>query len=208
MVFVFDLNCVFIMDTVFRQHLEKVIELTDEEYDYISSHFTSKKLKKHNFVVQEGLPVNYEYFVVGGLLKASYLNEQGKEHILQFAMENWWVTDYHAFVMQTPATLNIDCIEDVELLMLSFTNKRKLCTESHKMEHFFRMKTTMGYISLQQRILSLLNSDAQSRYRQFFSLYPQLFQRIPKALIASYLGVSRETLSRMSHAEPGQGADR
>jgi CRP-like cAMP-binding protein len=72
------------MHPVFRQHLEKVIELTDEEYDYISSHFTNKKLKKHNFVIQEGLPVNHEYFVISGLLKASYLNEQGKEHILQF----------------------------------------------------------------------------------------------------------------------------
>jgi CRP-like cAMP-binding protein len=186
------------MQADFRQHLEKIIALTDEEYAHIYSHFTVKKLKKHQFAIQEGSPVNNEYFVVSGLMKASYTNEQGKEHIIQFAMENWWVTDYQAFVMQTPATLNIDCIEDVELLSLSLSNKKKLCAESHKMEHFFRIKTTMGYISLQQRILSFMNDDAQSRYRQLFSLYPQLFQRVPKALVAAYLGVSRETLSRMS----------
>jgi CRP-like cAMP-binding protein len=186
-----------IMRADLRQHLEKIIDLTDEEFEHISSHFTVKKLRRHNFLVQEANPVNYEYFVVKGLVKAYYTNQEGKEHIIQFAMENWWVTDYQAFVMQAPATLNIDCIEDVELLSISFANKKKLCAELHKMEHFFRIKTTLGYVSLQQRILSLMNDDAQSRYRQLFSLYPQLFQRIPKALIAAYLGVSRETLSRM-----------
>jgi CRP-like cAMP-binding protein len=187
------------MQADFRQHLEQVIALTDEEYAYIFSHFTSKKFKKHNFVVQEGAAAGFEYFVVSGLMKASYTNELGKEHIIQFAMENWWVTDYPAFVTQTPATINIDCIEDVDLLVLSFANKKKLCAESHKMEHFFRIKTTLGYIGLQQRILSFMKNDTRSRYQQLFSLYPQLFQRIPKALIASYLGVSRETLSRMSN---------
>ena len=193
----FYFNCL-IMRADLREHIERIVALTDEEFEYIFAHFTSKKLKKHQFVVQDGSPVNYEYFVVNGLLKASFVNDGGKEHILQFAMENWWVTDYQAFVRQTPATLNIDCVEDVELLSLSFANKQKLCSESHKMEHFFRMKTTLGYISLQQRILSLMNDDALSRYRQLFAAHPQLFQRIPKALIASYLGVSRETLSRMS----------
>ena len=187
------------MNTAFRQHLEEIIGLTDEEFDYIFSHFTTKKIKKHQFVVQEGHPVNHEYFVVSGLLKASYSNDRGKEHILQIAMENWWVTDYRAFMTQTPATLNIDCIENVELLTISFIDKKKLCAQSHKVEHFFRIKTTLGYISLQQRILSLMNDDAQSRYQQLLALYPELFQRIPKALIASYLGVSRETLSRISN---------
>jgi CRP-like cAMP-binding protein len=187
------------MQADFREHVEKIVALADKEFEYILAQFTSKKLKKHQFVVQEGSPVNYEYFVVSGLLKASFVNEDGKEHIIQFAMENWWVTDYQAFVRQTPATLNIDCIEDVELLSISFANKQKLCAEFHQMEHFFRMKTTLGYISLQQRVLSLMNDDAQSRYRQLFALHPQLFQRVPKALIASYLGVSRETLSRMSN---------
>ena len=190
-------NCL-IMRADLREHIERIVALTDEEFEYIFAHFTGKKLKKHQFVVQDGSPVNYEYFVVSGLLKASFVNDGGKEHILQFAMENWWVTDYQAFVRQTPATLNIDCVEDVELLSLSFVNKQKLCSEFHKMEHFFRMKTTLGYISLQQRILSLMNDDALSRYRQLFAVNPQLFQRVPKALIASYLGVSRETLSRMS----------
>lgn len=186
------------MSQVFRHHLEKIILLTDQEFDYILSHFQQKKFRKHQFVVQEGNAVDHDYFVVNGLLKAYYANEEGKEHILQFAMENWWVTDYQAYTTRSKATLNIDCIENVELLAISFDNKQKLCAEYHKMEHFFRIKTTSGYVGLQQRVLSLLNNDAQTRYQQLFSQYPLLFQRVPKAVIASYLGVSRETLSRMS----------
>jgi CRP-like cAMP-binding protein len=191
-------NLYLFMSQVFRHHLEKIISLTDQEFDYILSHFQPKKFRKHQFVVQEGNVVDYDYFVVNGLLKAYYANEEGKEHILQFAMENWWVTDYQAYTTRSKATLNIDCIENVELLAISFDNKQKLCTEYHKMEHFFRIKTTSGYVGLQQRVLSLLNNDAQARYQQLFSQYPSLFQRVPKAVIASYLGVSRETLSRMS----------
>lgn len=186
------------MYSKFRQHLEQIISLTDEEFDSIFLYFTLKKFRKHQFVVQADNLVDHEYFVLSGLLKASFFTEQGKEHIIQFAMEDWWITDYQAFTSRTPATLSIDCIEPVEVLIISYENKQKICAASHKMEHFFRLKTTSGYINLQQRVLSLMNDDAQSRYQQLFKKYPSLFQRLPKSLIASYLGVSRETLSRMS----------
>jgi CRP-like cAMP-binding protein len=185
------------MSTGLRLHIEQIVPLTDAEFEHILSHFTEKKFKKHQFVIQEGNTVEYEYFVFAGLLKAAYINEEGKEHIIQFAMENWWITDYQAFFNQARATLNIDCIENVTLLGISFDNKQKLCSASHKMEHFFRVKTTSGYISLQQRVLSLLNNNAQSRHAQLLKQYPALFQRLPKSLIAAYLGVSRETLSRL-----------
>lgn len=120
------------------------------------------------------------------------------QHIIQFAMENWWITDYQAYMNHTNATLNIDCIEDVELLSISYWDKQKLCATYHKLEHFFRIKATGGYISLQQRVLTLLHNDAQTRYNKLLVQYPALFQRVPKALIAAYLGVSRETLSRFS----------
>ncbi|PSL44329.1 CRP-like cAMP-binding protein [Chitinophaga niastensis] len=186
------------MSIALRQHFEEIITLTDAEFDYILSYFTPKKLKKHQFLVQEGDAVTNEYFVVSGLLKAAYTNEAGKEHIIQFAMENWWITDYQAVANQSKANLNIDCMEEVDLLCISFADKNKLCDEFHKIEHFFRIKTGLGYIALQKRILSLLNNDAQSRYEQLLKQYPALFQRVPKSLIASFLGVSRETLSRFS----------
>lgn len=186
------------MSIELRRHFEKITPLTDQEFDYILSHFTTKKLKKHQFLIQEGDAVTNDYFVVKGLLKASFISEEGKEHILQFAMKDWWITDFQAYFNQTNATLTIDCIEDVEVLCLSLTNREKLCAELHKIEHFFRRKSNFGYIALQRRILSLLNSNAKERYEQLLLQYPTLFQRISKTLIASYLGVSRETLSRFS----------
>ena len=184
------------MSTVLRQHFETITPLTNEEFDYILTHFTTKKLKKHQFLIQEGNDVLNDFFVVNGLLKAYCVDKEDKEHILQFAMEDWWISDYQAYFGQTQATLNIDCIEYVELLCLSLTNREKICAEMHKIEHFFRRKSNLGYIALQRRILSFLNNNAQERYKQLLLQYPTLFQRVPKSLIAQYLGVSRETLSR------------
>ncbi|MDP9961820.1 Crp/Fnr family transcriptional regulator [Chryseobacterium lathyri] len=186
------------MNAELRQHFEKITPLTDQEFNYILSHFTTKKLKKHQFLIQEGDLVTTDHFVVKGLLKASFTNNDGKEHILQFAMEDWWISDFQAYFNQTEATLNIDCIEAVEVLCLSLTNREKLCAEMHKIEHFFRRKSNLGYIALQNRILSLLNNNAKERYEELLKNYPSLFQRVPKTLLASYLGVSRETLSRLS----------
>ena len=188
------------MSLKLRQHLEEMIPLSDEEFDHVLSYFKEKRFSKHQFVIQEGNNADYEYFVLAGLLKAYYINEEGKEHIIQFAMENWWITDYQAFFKREKALLNIDCLENVSLLAISLDNKQRLCAASQKMEHFFRMKTTAGYISLQQRILSLLNNNARAKYEQFLTQYPSLFQRLPKTLVAAYLGVSRETLSRLQHS--------
>jgi len=185
------------MKEFLRNHIEKISMLSDEEYVYVKSHFTTRKLKKHQFLVQEGEDVPNDFLVVKGCVKAYHVDTDGKEHILQFATEDWWVSDYQAYFNQTKANIFVDCIEDTEVLVLSLFNREKLCTELHKIDHFFRRKGNMGYIALQQRILSLLNNSPKERYEKMFSLYPGLFQRIPKTLIASYLGVSRETLSRL-----------
>lgn len=186
------------MSQILRQQIEKITPLTDGEFDYILSHFTSKKYKKHQFLIQEGEDVPNDFFVLEGCLKAYHVSQYGKEHILQFALPDWWICDFNAYFNQTKATLNIDCIEDTEVLCLSLYNREKLCSEMHKIEHFFRRKSNSGYIALQQRILSMLNNNPQERYEKLLQLYPALFQKVPKKLIASYLGVSRETLSRFS----------
>lgn len=186
------------MSIELRKYFEKITPLTDQEFEYILSHFTTKRLKKHQFLVQQGDPVNQEYFILSGLLKAYYTNaDDGKEHIIQFGWENMWITDYEAYFNQCKANLNIDCVEDVELLCLSIYSKEKICADLHKMEHFFRKSSNEEYIILQRRILSLLMNTTKQKYEKMLTCYPSLFQRVPKTLIASYLGVSRETLSRL-----------
>jgi len=187
------------MSQAFRQHLEKMITLTDAEFDYVWSKFSTKKLKKHQFLVQEGSEVLHDYWVAKGLLKAYHTNEEGKIHILQFAMEDWWISDYQSLVYRCAATINIDCVEDCELLVISAENRELLCNELKGMANFFRKKSHAGYVALQQRILFLLNKNPQERYNRFLELNPKLLQRLPKTLLAAYIGVSRETLSRLSH---------
>jgi CRP-like cAMP-binding protein len=181
-----------------RDHLEAVSPLTDEEFEFISSHFKPRKLKKHAYLVQEGDYVGYEYFVVKGCLKAFIINgETGKEFIYQFGIEDWWMTDREAFFQNTKATINISCLEDCELLSITLADREKLGKECWKYEHFLQVKANLGYTSLQKRLQIMIMGSARDRYEQFVRQYPHLLTRIPKTYIASYLGVSRETLSRL-----------
>jgi len=179
-----------------RQQIERVIQLTDDEYVYIENHFTEKKLRRHQFLVQEGESVSKEYFVLEGCLKTYHLSNEGKESILQFALEDWWTTDFEAYFKQAPATVYIDCLEESRLLGLTLDDREKISREMHKMEHYFRVISNAHSVALHRRVLSLLTMDAKQRHDQLLELYPSFFQRIPKKWIAAYLGVSRETLSR------------
>jgi len=180
-----------------RHHIEQITPLTDEEFEYIKPFFTLKKVKKNKFLISEGDEVKYEYLVLSGVFKVYYIDEQGKEFIVQFAAENWWMSDYYAFFRQKNANMVIECMEAGEVLYSTLQAREKLSADLHKMEHFYRVKLTNGYVALQQRIKLLLSSTPQQRYEEFSRLYPDLLQRIPKKFIAEFLGVSRETLSRL-----------
>ena len=122
------------MSEILRRQIENITPLTDQEFDYILSHFTFKKLNKHQVLIQEGYVVQNYYFVINCFLKSSYLNQEGKEHIMQFAMEDWWITDYQAYFNQTEATFTIDALESTEVLTLSLYNREKLCADMHKID--------------------------------------------------------------------------
>lgn len=180
-----------------RNHIEAITPVSDDEFEYIKTFFTTKKIRKNQYLLHEGDEVKYEYLVISGTYKVFYTDGQGKEYIVQFAQHNWWMSDYQAFFKQLESEVYIECIEEGEVFCLSLHSREKLASELHKMEHFFRMKLTNGYIALQKRIKLLLSSNPQQRYEEFARQYPDLLQKVPKKLIAEYLGVSRETLSRL-----------
>ncbi|MBC7867909.1 MAG: Crp/Fnr family transcriptional regulator [Gloeobacteraceae cyanobacterium ES-bin-316] len=182
---------------ILKQHIAKTAMLTDEQFDYFYSHFNSQSYKKGQVVISEGQKVDCEYFVISGCLKAFFINDEIKMYILQFAMPTWWTSDYSALYNQTRATINVDCITDATVLCLSNNDREKICGELHQVEHFFRWRTNRGYIAAQKRLLSFMNNDTRARYEELMALYPQLYNLVPKHLIAAYLGVSRETLSRL-----------
>lgn len=181
----------------FRKHLEFLITITDEEFDFILSFFEYKELKKHQFLVQKGQRADFSFWIYEGLTKSYFTDASGKEHIIQFALEDWWISDYEAYFNQQNAALDIDCMENTKMLCLSYKNREELCSQMHKIEHFFRKKANSGYIALQKRLLNSYTNNTKERYDLLLKQYPALFQRVPKTFIASYLGVSRETLSRL-----------
>jgi CRP-like cAMP-binding protein len=181
-----------------KDQIDAISPISDEEFAYILSHFVVKKLKKHAFLVQQGDLVKYDYFVMKGCLKAYVADEDtGKEFIYQFAVEDWWVTDREAYFKRSAATINVDCLEDCEVLGITLENREKLGAEMWKYEHFLSVKANLGYNSLQKRLQMMIMGNAKKRYESFIQQYPHLYNRIPKSFIASYLGVSRETLSRL-----------
>lgn len=129
-----------------KQHFEELISLSDEEFEIVASCLQKRILKRRRFLIQPGDKVLHTFWVKKGLLIASYHDESGKEHIIQFAMENWWITDYPAYFSQTSATMSIECLEDCELFALSYTDREKLCADFHMIEFFFRKKANSGYV--------------------------------------------------------------
>jgi CRP-like cAMP-binding protein len=184
---------------ILKAHVAKITTLDDEQFDYFFSHFKKQSFKKGQVIITNGDIVDCEYFVISGCLKSFFINDELKMFILQFAMPTWWASDYNALYNHTKATINVDCITDTEVLCLTNDDREKLCNELHNAEHFFRWRTNKGYIATQKRLLSLMNNDAKHRYEELLKLYPELYNIVPKNLIAAYLGVSRETLSRLYH---------
>ena len=184
-------------EEILKQHISKTSVLNDEQFSHLFSHFKPEAFKKGDTIIREGDKVDKEYFVIDGYLKAFFINEEAKMHILQFAMPTWWISDFNALYNRTRATITVDCITDAEVLSITNENREKICRELHQAEHFFRWRTNKGYVAAQKRILSLLNSDAKTRFEELIETYPALYSAVPKHLIAAYLGVSRETLSRL-----------
>lgn len=186
------------MNENLKKHIEKIVILSVDELKQISSLFSEKKYKKNQFLIKEGDMVNEAYYIVSGLVKLNYTDDLGKVHIVSFAMEDWWESDFNAYFNRSRATLSLQCIEDTEVLCLSIENYEFICEKIPAMQQFLIKLSNSGFIASQQRIISLLTNNAQERYNQLQSKYPTLIQRVPKNQLALYLGVSRETLSRFS----------
>lgn len=181
-----------------RDHIETVSKLSDSEFDYILSHFVVKKFKKHAPLIREGEIAKYEYFVLKGCLR-SYKTDivKDKEFTYNFAAENWWISDQEAFLERSTSTITIDCLEECELLGITLEDQEKLGANLWKYEHYLSVKANLGNVALQKRLHLMIMGTPKERYENFVHQYPYLLSRVPKYFIASSLGVSRETISRL-----------
>lgn len=183
-------------DLFFKKFNEKV-PLTTEEEVMIKNFLMPKKLRKKQYLLQEGDVCKTIAFVEKGALKAYTVDDSGNEHIIQFGLEGWIISDLYSFLTGEAATYNIDAIEDAELVLISRSAHDELLQKLPKYETFTRLNITGAYIAMQKRLTSIISSPLDERYANFTALYPDIVQRVPQHMIAAYMGLTPETLSRI-----------
>jgi len=179
------------------QNVTRYVSLTEGEKEKFTSALQPKKLLKHQYLVQAGEACRYECYVNKGCLRQYYVDDGGHEHIIMFAIEDWWTSDMHSLVTGNKALTNIDALENSELLLIERTMFERLLSEIPKLERHFRMMLQRAFISHQRRLIENMSLPADQRYSRFLIQYPQLEPRIPQKLIASFLGITPESLSRI-----------
>lgn len=189
------------MYEVFEAYMTSQASFTAEELKLMRSLATEKKLRKRQLLLQEGEICRHKIFVAKGLLKAYLLKEDGMEYIMRFSPENTWAIDHESFNNQTPSKYYIEALEDSEVVLLNYDNTLQLL---ETIPAFRMLNDKLKALSLdasQQRILSNISATSEEKYRDFITSFPDVFRRVPLHMVASYLGVSRETLTRIRQAQ-------
>jgi CRP-like cAMP-binding protein len=175
---------------------EKKIALSDEQLYRWTQLLVPKKIKKNEFLLHQGEVCRYVAFVVKGCLRQYAIDAKGHEHIMQFAPENWWISDMDSMSNETPSTFFIDAIEDSEVL-LSDKHSQDTIMEIPAVALFFQRLIQNRQAATQKRMMDSMSAMADERYYDFLKTYPLLSQRLPQHMIAAYLGITPESLSRI-----------
>lgn len=186
-----------IMYQSFFQHLSQKINLTERDCALIQSHLQFRKIRKKQYLLQEGDICKNIAFVVSGALREYTLDAKGVEHIVQFAVEGWLISDLYSFLTQSPASFYIDALENSSLVLISKEAEQVILQEVPQFETYTRLQLTGAYLAMQKRVNALISQSVEERYLGFLQLYPDIVQRVPQHMIASYMGLSPETLSRI-----------
>jgi CRP-like cAMP-binding protein len=185
------------MFDIFRKYLADKITLTDQEFELIESVMAFKKLRRRQYFLQEGDICHFSAFVCKGLLRNYYVDNKGQEYIMQFAPEKYWTSDRESMDSGMPSKYNIEAIEDSEILLLKKEDFEMLRKTIPAFNDFVNETLKKNVMVLQERIHANISLSVQEKYSNFISKYPSINNRVPLHMVASYLGVSAETLSRV-----------
>jgi CRP-like cAMP-binding protein len=181
----------------FISFVQKVVSLSEEEMSEFLSGFQLKKVKKRQFIIQPEFVAKYRTFVLKGAFRSYVIDRNGADHTIQFAVEDWWVSDYNSYIYQQPATMFVVALEDSLVFQIDYETEKRLKQANHKFETFFRVGAERTAAFHHRRVISSLTRTAEERYNDFMETYPSIANRLPQYALASYLGMTREFLSKI-----------
>ncbi len=187
------------MSLVLLSHFRKYIDVRHEDESDILDFFQIKTFNKKENLTELNTKCRQHFFVVKGCLRMFFINEKGIEQTTQFAIENWWLTDYFAFQNNTRTNFIIQAIEKTEILVIDFHHQEKLLERFPAFERYFRLIYQRAYSASQLRIKYLYSLSREEMYHQFNDSFPEFTQRIPQHLLASYLNMTPEYLSEIKN---------
>ena len=185
------------MFDLLQQKIAETISITEEDFAFCKNLFLPKKLRKRQYLLQEGDVSKYTAFVEKGILRTYTVDEKGSEHIFQFAQEGWWMADLYSFLTNEPSAYNIEALEDCELLLINKESWDMLLNKVPAFERYFRILIQNNLIATQRRLMGAMTETAEEKYNKLIMQQPDCIQRVPQHMVASYLGITRETLSRI-----------
>jgi CRP-like cAMP-binding protein len=191
------LNVTVMNKLALENHVSGRIDFTKDEMNQFVSAFDQNFLKRRQLIVQPGFVANYRYYVVNGALRAYVLDGKGEEHTIQFAIDDWWISDYNSYIFKQPATMFVTVVEDSSVLCINREKEEELKKGNHKFETFFRITAERSTAFMQRRLITNLTKTAEERLEEFETKYGLILQRMPQYAVASYLGMTSEYLSKL-----------
>lgn len=185
------------MFDVLIAHIEEKVSLSEKDKELLHHFFVPKKLRKKQYLLQEGDVCKNLAFISKGLLRTYNVDDKGDEHMSVFGWEGWWLSDFNSFLTGEPGIFNIDAIENSEVLLLSRTKYEEITLAIPIMDRYFRILYQNSIVTKERRLMSSITDTAEEKYLRLKESTPEIIERIPQNLIASYLGLVPETLSRI-----------
>ncbi|WP_299618234.1 Crp/Fnr family transcriptional regulator [uncultured Tenacibaculum sp.] len=179
------------------KNIARYVELTEEEKEQFTSIIKVSRIKKRQFVIQPGYVCEYRNYIVKGAFRVFYLDDKGKEHTVSIGIEDWYFTDFYSYINQLPAAHFAEALEDSVILQLKYEDIEGLCAKTHGLSEYFRRITEKAFASSRSRVISNNSKTSEERYLEYAKKYPQIVNRVPQYVIASYLGISAEFLSKI-----------
>ncbi len=185
-------------------YIQKYLQLLPEEVEVFCNSFKETKIKKRQFIVQPEFTAKYRSYIIDGAFRSYVVGDNGEDHTITFAINDWWITDYNSYIFQQPATMFVVALEDSLILQLDFKTEQELKKSNPKFETFFRMIAERSVAFYQRRIITNLTKTAEERYHEFEEKYPAIVQRVPQYALASFLGMTTEYLSKLRNKRVGK----